>query len=147
MILISILTSNNIELLKKSIESAINQCVRWYYKYNCEHIDIARSLLGVDCESCDGKGISQDDECDECGSKLKQEFIVELKNALRDGAIIRGMDLKEEEVKFGEAIGASLINDILSSGDDVLIKLLNKLPKESFARLAKMTSQSNPCSK
>ena len=57
------------------------------------------------------------------------------------------MDLKEEEVKFGEAMGDSLINDILSSGDDVLIKLLNKLPKESFARLAKMTSQSNPCSK
>ena len=57
------------------------------------------------------------------------------------------MDLKEEEVKFGEAMGDSLINDILSSGDDVLIKLLNKLPKESFARLAKMTSQSNSCSK
>ena len=99
------------------------------------------------CHHCGHLNDLKNEECDECGSKLKEEFIVELKNALRDGAIIRGMDLKEEEVKFGEEIGDSLIKDILSSGDDVLIKLLNKLPKESFARLAKMTSQSPPCSK
>ena len=38
------------------------------------------------------------------------------------------MDLNEEEVKFGEAMGDSLIKDILSSGDDVLIKLLKVVP-------------------
>ena len=113
----------------------------------CRHefFEISNQLKS--CHHCGHLNDLNNDECDECGSKLKQEFIVELKNALRDGAIIRGMDLKEEEVKFGEAMGDSLINDILSSGDDVLIKLLNKLPKESFARLTKMTSQSNPCSK
>lgn len=110
-----------------------------------EFFEISNQLKS--CHHCGHLNDLNNDECDECGSKLKQEFIVELKNALRDGAIIRGMDLKEEEVKFGEEMGDSLIKDILSSGDDVLIKLLNKLPKESFARLAKMTSQSPPCSK
>ena len=99
------------------------------------------------CHHCGHLNDLNNDECDECGSKLKLEFVIELKNALRDGAIIRGMDLEEEEVKLGETIGASLTADILSSGDEVLIKLLNKVPKESFGRLAKMITKTPTCTK
>ena len=37
----------------------------------------------------------------------------------------------------------SLKNDILASGDDVLIKLLNAVPEESFGRLAKMVNSNS----
>ena len=93
------------------------------------------------CHNCGQLNDLNNEECDECGTKLKQEFVVELKSALRDGAIIRGMDIEENEVQHGEKISDSLKNDILSSGDEVLIQILNKMPKESLGRLAKMVDK------
>ena len=93
------------------------------------------------CHNCGQLNDLNNEECDECGTKLKQEFVVELKSALRDGAIIRGMDIDENEVQHGEKISDSLKNDILSSGDEVLIQILNKMPKESLGRLAKMVDK------
>ena len=91
------------------IESAINQCVRWYYKYNSEHIDTARSLLGVDCESCDGKGTSQDDECEEC-----------------DGS---GQD-------YDATLDSELPWDTL---DEVLLNIMNSCNVDSFKELSKIS--------
>ena len=51
------------------------------------------------------------------------------------------MDIDENEVQHGEKISDSLKNDILSSGDEVLIQILNKMPKESLGRLAKMVNK------
>ena len=61
-----------------------------------------------------------------------------LKEALRYGVIARGMDLSEEETRRSEKISSSLRADILSSGDEVLINLISKIPEESDARLAKI---------
>ena len=58
-----------------------------------------------------------------------------LDEALRTGAIVRGMDLEEEEVKLGEEMAAPVREKILSSGDDQLVRILRVLPEESFARL------------
>ena len=59
------------------------------------------------------------------------------------GAIVRGMDLDEEEVLTGERLGPSLRADILSSGDEVLIKLMSKVPDEAAGRLAKIITRHN----
>ena len=70
-------------------------------------------------------------------------FYKELNEALRDGAIVRGMEIDENEVQHGENISDTLQKDILSSGDEVLIKILNKMPKESLGRLVRMVDKSN----
>ena len=59
------------------------------------------------------------------------------------GAIIKGMDLDEEEVKIGEQIGESVMKDILGSGDENLIKLISKIPPEAFGRLQKIIDRNS----
>ena len=48
------------------------------------------------------------------------------------------MDLSEDETRKSEKISSSLRADILSSGDEVLINLISKIPEESDARLARI---------
>ncbi len=107
----------------------------------CEHEFFEQSDQMQPCFNCGHLNPLENEDCDNCGSKMKQAFEVELTRAIRDGAIIRSMTLDEEEVKFGEDISGSLKNDILSSGDEVLIQLLNKMPKESLGRLAKLVEK------
>jgi hypothetical protein len=54
------------------------------------------------------------------------------------GAIVRGMDLDEEEVKDAEKNKNQIIRDVLSSGDDAIIRLLKQLPEESYGRLKRI---------
>ena len=77
------------------------------------------------------------EECASCGKEFSEEFEVTLKEALRHGVIARGMDLSEDETRKSEKI-SSLRADILSSGDEVLINLISKIPEESDARLARI---------
>ncbi len=58
-----------------------------------------------------------------------------LDEALRTGAIVRGMDLDEEEVQIAEKMAQPVRDKILRSGDDTLIRIIKTLPEESFARL------------
>ncbi len=62
---------------------------------------------------------------------------------MRVGAIIRGMDLTEDEVQRGEEIGENVQKRLLRSGDNLLIKLAHTLPKESYARLAQIFSDTH----
>ena len=57
------------------------------------------------------------------------------------GAIVRGMDLEEEEVREGERISNEIRTAILSSGDDKLVNLLQMLPEESWGRLKNLLNQ------
>jgi len=93
------------------------------------------------CHVCDAENELDAEECIECGEKFKNDFCIDLKDSLRAGAIVRGMDLDEEEVLTGERLGPSLRADILSSGDEALIKLMSKLPDEAAGRLAKIISR------
>lgn len=54
---------------------------------------------------------------------------------MRAGAIVRGMDIAEEEVRDAEEIAPVVRSRILGSGDDRLIKIIQTLPDESWARL------------
>ena len=45
------------------------------------------------------------------------------------------MDISEEEIEDAELYKEQIREDILSSGDNVLIKILKTLPEESYSRL------------
>ena len=48
------------------------------------------------------------------------------------------MDLDEDEVKDAEKNKHQIVRDVLSSGDDAIIRLLKQLPEESYGRLKKI---------
>ena len=78
--------------------------------------------------------------CQACGASLAQDFVLTLDEALRTGAIARGMDLDEEEVQAAEAIAPVVRDRVLQSGDDRLVRVLKTLPDESWARLRDILS-------
>jgi superfamily II DNA or RNA helicase len=90
------------------------------------------------CDACGSLNPLSAKNCQSCGEGFGHDFEISLSDALRVGAIIRGMDLDEEEVQEGEAIRDVFRKGVLSSGDDQLIKILKLLPEESYGRLARM---------
>ena len=64
-----------------------------------------------------------------------------LNEALRVGAIVRGMDLDEDEVRDGEERKTEILANVLGSGDDALIKVIKQLPEESWGRLRKILNR------
>lgn len=90
------------------------------------------------CDACGALNPLSAKDCQSCGTAFAHAFEISLNEALRVGAIIRGMDLGEEEVQEGEAIRDVFRKGVLSSGDDQLIKILKLLPEESYGRLARM---------
>jgi len=62
-------------------------------------------------------------------------FTLTLDEALRTGAIVRGTDLEESEVREAEQIAPIIRGRVLQSGDEKLVRILKVLPDESWARL------------
>ena len=50
------------------------------------------------------------------------------------GAIVRGMELSEDEVRESEKIADQVRADIFATGDEVLIRMTRKVPDECLAR-------------
>jgi superfamily II DNA or RNA helicase len=90
------------------------------------------------CDACGSLNPLSAKDCQSCGEGFGHDFEISLSDALRVGAIIRGMDLDEEEVQEGEAVRDVFRKGVLGSGDDQLIKILKLLPEESYGRLARM---------
>jgi hypothetical protein len=61
--------------------------------------------------------------------------VLTLDEALRTGMILRGMDREESEVQEGERIVAVARAPVLRNGDWRLVKIIQALPSESWARL------------
>lgn len=101
-----------------------------------------RTLRMIPCEECEGLNPVALSSCQFCGKKFGHQFEISLKEALRVGAIVRGMDLEEGEVLEGEAIRDKFRAEILKSGDENVIKLLRLLPEESLGRLARILNES-----
>jgi superfamily II DNA or RNA helicase len=93
------------------------------------------------CEECGALNLMSATECQECGHSFRTEFEITLNEALRLGAIVRGMDIEEEEVRDGEAHKAEILSNVLASGDDALIKVIKQLPEESWGRLRKILNR------
>lgn len=87
------------------------------------------------CHECGAINPVTASKCHACGSSFQQGFKLTLDEALRAGAIIRGMDIDEEEVRSAEDMAPKVRSMILQSGDQRLVKILRVLPDESWARL------------
>jgi len=89
------------------------------------------------CTSCGSLNPVSADHCHACGQTFSSEFSLSLDEALRVGAIVRGIELDEEETRDSEAIAPNMRSLILKSGDQNLIKFIQSFPEESWSRLGK----------
>jgi superfamily II DNA or RNA helicase len=87
------------------------------------------------CPACSALNVNSAVSCQSCGASFQVGFVLSLDEALRAGAIIRGIDIEENEVQLGEEMAAPVRDRILRSGDEQLVRILRILPEESFARL------------
>ena len=87
------------------------------------------------CPECEALNPVTATSCHACGRSLLASFSLTLDEALRAGAIVRGMDIDEDEVRQAEEIAPEVRDRVLRSGDEKLVKVLRVLPDESWARL------------
>lgn len=92
------------------------------------------------CPDCEHLNPVSAEACGHCGAKFTNEYEITLNEALRMGAIVRGMDLEEDEVRDAEQNKGQILRDILNSGDDAIIRLVKQLPEESYGRLRRILS-------
>ena len=104
--------------------------------HNCGHQFPAGGQACLkSCPDCAAFNPKSATSCQVCGASFSTDFVLTLDEALRTGAIVRGMDLAEDEVKLGEEMAAPVRERILASGDAQLVRILRVLPEESFGRL------------
>lgn len=90
------------------------------------------------CPACDGLNVMNAKTCQHCGVSFAAEFKLTLDEALRAGAIVRGMDIDEVDVQEGEAMAEDFRRDAIASGDAKLVDMIRKLPEETWGRLRKL---------
>jgi superfamily II DNA or RNA helicase len=93
------------------------------------------------CGKCNGLNTFAAKVCQHCGETFAADFVLTLDEALRTGAIVRGMEIDEEEVQEGEEIAGSIRKLALASGDEKLVNIIRQLPEESFARLKRLMTE------
>lgn len=101
----------------------------------------AQALKTKKCLSCGSLNPIGVDHCHSCGNSFSSEFSLSLDEALREGAIVRGMDVDESEAQESEQLAPELRKLILKSGDHNLIKFIQNFPEESWSRLGKFYEQ------
>ena len=94
------------------------------------------------CLSCGSLNPPSADRCHACGNLFSSDFSLSLDEALRVGAIVRGIELDEEETQDSECIAPNMRSLILKSGDQNLIKFIKSFPEESWSRLGKFYEES-----
>ena len=107
----------------------------------CGHEFPPRQESFKTCEECGALNLMGSNECQECGHSFRAAFEITLNEALRLGAIVRGMDIDEDDVRDGEENKAEILSGVLASGDDALIKVIKQLPEESWGRLRKILNR------
>lgn len=107
----------------------------------CGHEFPAPSARFKPCGKCDGLNPMHAKECQFCGESFQADFLLSLDEALRAGAIVRGMDVEEDDVQEGEAIAGTVRKLVMASGDEKLVKVIRQLPEESWARLKRLLSE------
>lgn len=101
----------------------------------CDYEFPARVGRFVPCEACGALNPAGAVSCQQCGSSFGTAFTLTLDEALRTGAIVRGMEIDESEVCDGERIASRVRDVVLKSGDTALVKVVQMLPEESWSRL------------
>ena len=106
----------------------------------CGHEFVAVSPRFKPCNDCGGLNSLSAKTCQHCGRDFGAAFVLTLDEALRTGAIVRGMDLVEGDVVEGEQMANDIRQAVISSGDHKLIKIIKQLPEESWAKLKRLMS-------
>jgi len=88
------------------------------------------------CPKCEGLNQMRAKECQFCGLKFGSDFVITLNEALRIGAIVRGVDVEEGEVQDGEAIAGEFRTFVMRTGDAQMIKIAKLIPEELLGRFA-----------
>ena len=107
---------------------------------SCDYTFPARTARSKPCPACRALNSPAAAACVQCGKSFAPVFTLTLDEALRAGAIIRGMDLDEDEVRQAEEMAPMVRGRVLQSGDQALIRVLRTLPDESWARLQAILS-------
>lgn len=102
---------------------------------SCGHEFPAPPARFKPCPQCGALNPQSAAACATCGAAFATGFTLTLDEALRTGAIVRGMDLEESEVREAEQIAPIIRSRVLQSGDEKLVRILKVLPDESWARL------------
>jgi superfamily II DNA or RNA helicase len=87
------------------------------------------------CPECEGQNPLSAMQCQHCGYKYSTDFEVSLRDALRVGAIVRGMDIDEEDVQESEEMANDFRDFVLKSGDETLFRIMRDLPIEALTKL------------
>ena len=93
------------------------------------------------CHECGSLNPINAETCINCGASFSHAFSVSLADALRDGAIVRGIDLTEDEVRNAEKFADDFETAVLRDGDAVLMGILSKLPRELLLRLSTLARE------
>jgi len=104
----------------------------------CGHEFPAKTKRSKTCGECGAQNPWAAQICVSCGVSFVPNFDISLDQALRIGAIVRGMELEEEEVRASEEIADEMRDVILRSGDPKVIKLFRQLPEESWHHVIKI---------
>ncbi len=109
---------------------------------SCGHEFPAAPQRFKTCDDCGALNSMTADQCHACGKSFATSFILTLDEALRNGAIVRGLELEEAEVKEGETIAPAVRARALQVGDQNLVRILRTLPDESWGRLKAILTDS-----
>jgi superfamily II DNA or RNA helicase len=118
-------------------ELSAAECSSWGHQFRGRSQQKFKS-----CTACSALNVSSAVSCSSCGASFQVGFVFTLDEALRAGAIIRGIDINEDEVQLGGEMAEPVRERILRSGDEQLVRILRVLPEESFARLKGILSNS-----
>jgi len=102
---------------------------------DCGHEFPAPHTAFKPCPDCGALNTVASATCQACGASFAPTIVLTLDQALRNGAIVRGMDINEQEVQEAEEMAPKVRKLILRSGDDKLVRIAKLLPDESWARL------------
>lgn len=90
------------------------------------------------CTDCGHLNVVSAKECENCGMSFAQAFTLTLEEALRTGAIVRGMDVDEGDVQASEMMAGRFRRKAMRSGDAKLIKFMSTWPEETWVTVEKI---------
>ena len=96
-----------------------------------------------ECQNCKMQNILSANTCAHCGFEFVEhvQFNITLQEALRDGAIIRGMYIDEDTVQEGEDMAEEFEKRIIASGNPALLEIIRVLPREAYGKLKEIVGK------
>ena len=92
----------------------------------------------VVCPGCKGLNPEAEAACQHCGTVLMPEYEITLNDAGRDGVIVRGIEVEEDEVRRAEQLAPGHLKRIGEIEDESLRRLLKTIPVELLPALERL---------